>query len=473
MKTLLKPLTLLLFILSACSSPSVSSSSEESISSNVSEISSIVEESSEAPEYKDNPINEPYIARQYYLNNIGDIYSVWNHYRGKGVTIAVVDMGFKPDHEDFYYKDGTSKVSDLSASFTTTNGTTSKSVGKSNVVNLGESHGSFCAGVAAAGLNGKGVVGIAPEATLLLLKTDRKPKSICEAFKYASDVGAKVITVSIGSYSDYEGDLVNDGSDLTKVFDDAVEYCNKNGTVVISAGGNGGEGGKPTKPTYPAAAKNVIGVGGLAANSTGDIWEGSSYNPSKSNQFCDLFAPANLMFGCCHYDNKKYDSGWNGTSFASPIVAGAAALYFEKYPEAKPAQFENALYGSCQEMTSIVPSYRAGIGRLDIGKLMEIEVEEIVEVKANYSGSTLYAYLWGETKDNTSWPGQKLTKKDGYYTINVNTKDYHSLIFNTGSSNTSWQTVNLGVTSFARGNKYNLNSLVSDIQKIGSYEKSN
>ena len=43
-----------------------------------------------------NPLDEPYIGRQYYLNHIGDIYSAWKSYTGKGVTIAVIDVGFKP-----------------------------------------------------------------------------------------------------------------------------------------------------------------------------------------------------------------------------------------------------------------------------------------------------------------------------------------------------------------------------------------
>ena len=47
---------------------------------------------------------------------------------------------------------------------------------------MGESHGTFCAGVAAAAVNGKGVAGIAPDASLLLLKTDLKPKSIAKTF---------------------------------------------------------------------------------------------------------------------------------------------------------------------------------------------------------------------------------------------------------------------------------------------------
>ena len=65
-------------------------------------------------------MNEPLINRQHYLNHIGDIYNTWNSYRGKGVTIAVIDVGFMANHPDFTYSDGSSKVSNKSAYIYTT-----------------------------------------------------------------------------------------------------------------------------------------------------------------------------------------------------------------------------------------------------------------------------------------------------------------------------------------------------------------
>ena len=452
------------------SSESIIPSSSESIVS--SELPSSEASSSSEIVKKLNPLNEPYINKQYYLNHIGDIYNTWNYYRGKGITIAVIDLGFKPDHEDFTFEDGTSKVSDLSASFTTSGNTTTTKVGKDKVVNLGESHGSFCAGVAAAGLNGKGVVGIAPEANLLLLKTDAKPKSIEKAFRYAADNGAKVITISLGSYYNYGGDLVNDGSDLSTVFNDAVLYCRNKGTVVISAGGNGGMEGKATEYTYPGATPNVIGVGGIAANKTGEVWSGSSYNYSKSSQFCDVFAPAEGMFGVCHYSNKLYDGGWQGTSFASPIVAGMAALYFEKNPNNSVAQFETDLYASSHLMYYNSSSTRYGNGYVDVGKLLDTNTNKNITIKVEYSGSTLYCYCWNllKEKEKASWPGTKLTKTNGYYQITLNPNEYDSLIFNTGGD--SFKTIDMSTSSFINGNIYKLTNAYTDATcgaKVGQF----
>ena len=446
------------------------SSEEPSIISSESSYSSELS-SMEPPDYSSNPMNEPLIHNQYYLNHIGDIYNTWKSYRGHGITIAVIDEGFESEHEDFTFKDGTSKVDPKSAYFyTSSQGVTSKLVGIKQVKAGEASHGTFCAGVAAAGINGKGVVGIAPDASLLLLKTDKKPKSIVEAFKYAADNGAKVVTISIGSYSDYKGDLVNDGSNLTTVFDDAVQYCRNKGVVVCSAGGNGGDN-KPkryTDTTYPGGTTGVIGCGGLEANSSSYIWEGSSYNPSKAKQFCDVFAPANLMYGCCNYGGKKYDGGWNGTSFASPIVAGAAALYFEKYPNASVVDFETALENSSQKLDSKYPSYQYGWGRLDIGLLLETKASSTITVKIINTGN-LNAYCWNSYTGakNAAWPGKALSKSGNYYQCTINLSSFDNVIFNDGST----QTVDLLASSFTYGNIYNLDVSCEARPFIGQYVK--
>ena len=397
-----------------------------------------------------NPFSEPYIGRQYYLNHIGDIFSAWKQYRGKNVTIAVIDAGFDPYHEDFVDENGNSKISVDSASFSTNNSQITTEIGIDKVVNMAESHGTFCAGVAAAGANGKGVIGVAPSASLLLLKTDLKPKSIAAAFHYAADHGARVVTISIGSYYNYVGDLVNDGSDLGTVFDEPVRYCYDKGIVVVSAAGNGGLDGQMTEFTFPGCVDHVIGAGGLAANSSKEIWSGSSYNSSPEYAFVDVLAPSEDMFGCCHYDGKKYDGGWNGTSFASPIVAGMAALYFEKYPEKTNVDFEADLYRSCHALTQ---SQRAsadqlGHGRVDVGALLNLEKPKEITVKVASNWSSCFAYVWNEETSRylSSWPGQSLSKTSGVYEITLSGQAYDSIIITQGQNGP--QSVDLAISNF-------------------------
>ena len=422
-----------------------------------------------------NPMDEPMIHQQYYLNHIGDIYNTWRDYQGHGVTIAVIDVGFKYDHPDFYYEDGTSKVSDLSASFKTSGSSTTYEVGR-NKVSSGtgsNAHGTFCAGVAAAGINGKGVIGIAPLAELMLLKTDAHPLSICEAFMYAADKGAKVITISIGSYSNYDGDLEgwkNCGQNLTTVFNDAVSYCRDKKVAVISAAGNGGLDSRHenTEYTYPGATTGVIGAGGLAANKSDVIWDGSSYNSSKSYEFCDVFAPADGMYGCTdHRDdyNKYYefDGGWNGTSFASPIVAGIAALYFEKNPNNSVEDFERDLYNNAKKFA---PLANTGNGRVDVGKLLGTNMTGTVTAKIKNSGD-LYAYYWNSvTGVNNSWPGTYIGSDDNRtYTISMDANKYDSVIFNTGGDSPA-QSIDLLISSFSYNNVYNMDAGIHFAENI-------
>lgn len=439
----------------------VESSEEPSLPTQSSKAESSEENvsSSEGPaEVKPDPFGDPYLGEQYYLNHIGDIYSAWSQYRGKGITIAVIDAGFDPNHEDFKYADGSSKVSSLSASFETNGANTLVKTGADKVENLGDSHGSFCAGVAAAAINGKGVVGIAPEAELMLLKTDLKPRSIEKAFRYAADNGAKVVTISIGSYYDYRGDLVDDGSDLGTVFDNALLYCRNKGTVVISAAGNGGLDNEPTEFTFPGCCDYVIGAAGLAANSSTDIWGGSSYNSSEEYRFCDVFAPADDMFGVCHYGGKKYDGGWQGTSFASPIVAGMAALYFEKNPSKTPADFENSLYSSCHKLPASgnVRADQLGYGRVDIGALLGISSTGETNVKLRANWNEGYCYAWNSVtgEAQTSWPGVRMEKSGNAYSVKIDNGRYDSLVF--AESRDGRKSADLLISSFASSVTYDM-----------------
>lgn len=433
-----------------------------------------------------NPMNEPLINNQYYLNHIGDIYHTWKSYQGNGITIAVIDVGFMYDHPDFFFEDGTSKVSDDSCFIKTTGSNTTTAVGKKNLRVSGDSeynndHGTFCAGVAAAGINGKGVIGIAPLAKLLLIRTDGHPYSINEAFKYATDKGAKVITISIGSYSDYTGDLYrwkDTGITLSTAFKDAVKYCRDNGTVVISAGGNGGktEANRPTSYTYPGGTEGVIGVGGLADNKSDSLWTGSSYNASNSKVFCDVFAPSENMYGCCDYNASKYDGGWKGTSFASPIVAGLAALYFEKNPENTVDQFEEDLYQSSHKFTDAVNNLKESNianGRVDAGKLLGTTLNEKITAKVKNSGD-LYAYQWNSvTGKKVSWPGTKIGTGDNKtFEFELDATQYDSVIFNDGGSPAA-QTIDLSISSFEFGNTYDIddNQEFSSGIYIGKYLK--
>ena len=471
-------ITLLAFLICSCNSTTPNSGGQGSDPGGGQGLDPGTDPGTEDPKELSNVLNEPYIGNQYYLNHIGDIYSVWGKYRGKGVTVAVIDKAFHAYHEDFYDEKGELQISTKSAAFINNNGTITTQVGVSYVNDLSDSHGTFCAGIVGARTNKKGVVGIAPDCDLMLLKVDGKPKSIVEAFRYAADHGAKVITISIGSYYNYDGDLINDGSDLGQVFSSSLKYCHDKGVVVCSAAGNGGgDSSTVHEYTFPGACDYVIGCGGLAFNSNENVWSGSSYNSSSSYQFVDIFAPSEKMFGCSNYtDNtgtyRQYDGGWEGTSFSSPIVAGLAALYFEKYPTRTVVEFEKDLYASCHKLSnsSIGEVDQLGYGRVDAGKLLdEVNTQQVtLKVKSNYSSLNVYAWNsdLSKNKELANWPGKQMNKSDGYFTYTFKLSDYDSLIFNNGSN----QTIDISASSFIYDNAYDITALKKEGNLIvGSY----
>ena len=344
--------------------------------------------------YTSHPSSEPNHSLQLpVINHIGDIDEVWNYYRGEGVSVAVIDSGFDISHPEFFNSDGSSRISERSVYiYTDSSGNVYKQVGRNKVgITDGDSHGTMCAGLLGSAVNGKGITGIAPECELILIKIDKKISSMAEAFKYCGDNGIKVVSVSLGAYPSSNGatygDLIYDaGINLSTYFNESINYAYYKGVTIVSAVGND----KSTKLTYPGGCLNVIGAGGMMAGSDTNIWdegyEGSNYNGNV--KYVDVFAPASGIYAP-GFDTTKnqstYWSGGKGTSFSAPIIAGAAALYFQKYPNKTNSDFELALKNSCVNITSYNGNKDLGYGRLDIGKLLNIS-EDIKEIE--YKPST-------------------------------------------------------------------------------------
>ena len=344
--------------------------------------------------------DDPYYGtgKQYYQNvsmdNVGDIEATWEKYTGSGSLIAVIDSGIEYDHEDFK-RNGLSIISDKSAYFETDEYTGTVSIHKASSEGWsvlshdyesdGEGgkewvdHGSNVSGSAAASNNGVGTVGIAPGANILALKIDFYDPSINEAIKYAADNGADVINLSLGGfdtdeYPDGYEDYASDGTKTT--FKDAIDYAYDKGVIVVAAAGNESTDCK----SYPACNEHVVSVGSLAAYS--DKFDNSYSNYNKSTDTAstkaisvDIAAPGSVCApGIKDPTQKTKTLGYHftsGTSFASPIVAGAAALWKEKYPNGTPDEFEEDLYGSAYKCSSYSFRYY-GHGNLDVYNLLDM-----------------------------------------------------------------------------------------------------
>ena len=368
----------------------------EKVSSNnkVNSNSEVKKEEYKTFSYSYHPLSEPSINNQLLtFNPMGDLKNVWNYYRGDNVTVAVIDSGFDYDHPEFIDIDGNSRVSEKSCYiYTDSSKKTHVQVGRTKVdITDGDSHGTMCAGLLGSSVNKKGITGIAPNVDLMLIKIDKHALSMAEAFKYAADNGAKVISTSLGQYPNTNGESYGDihfekGLDLSTVFNTNINYAYDKGVTIVAATGNSRE----TRLSYPAGCSNVIGAGGLNAGSQTQIWdngyEGSNYNGNKV--YVDVFAPSDGIYAPGYDTSTNKPTYWGdakGTSFAAPLIAGAIALYFQKYPNANNKDVESALKNACVNISSYNNNKNMGWGRLDVGKLLNIN-EDIA--KQNISSST-------------------------------------------------------------------------------------
>lgn len=225
---------------------------------------------------------------------------IWekNNIRGEGVTIAVLDTGCDIEH------------SDLKDRITGARNFTSDDQNDPAVVTDYNGHGTHVAGTIAAIENDAGVVGVAPQASLLILKVlgengSGKYEWIIEAINYAVEQKVDLISMSLGGPENHP--------DLYKAIKNAVE----NDIQVVSAAGNEGDANPDTPElSYPGAYNEVISVGAVSLQR-----ESSEF--TNSNRQIDVVAPGEKILSTM--PNGKY-AKLSGTSMAAPHVSGALAL---------------------------------------------------------------------------------------------------------------------------------------------------
>ena len=241
-------------------------------------------------------------------------------------------------------------------------------------------HGTHCAGnVAASANNGKGVSGVAPNTKIMALrfiseKGGGTTADAIKAIKYAVDNGALVTSNSWGS----EGEDPND-KESNQALRDAIQYAQDKGTLFIAAAGNGHQGvgynnDSDAAPSYPASYthENIISVAAIDIND--QLGTFSNWGPRS----VDLGAPGVKVFSTTvgsQYSDTIIDllgitAYWDGTSMATPHVAGAAALYWSAHPEKTWQQVKAAILQSVKSVSALKGATSSG-GKLDVLSLMQ------------------------------------------------------------------------------------------------------
>lgn len=317
--------------------------------------------------------NDPFYSTQWHLKNTGqkgglagiDVNAepVWDKYRGIGQVIGILDTGVDITHEDLAPAINTSLSYDFNGNDTN----------PSPVLAEGSSsfHGTACAGVAAArGFNSKGVVGVAPGASIAAIRLIAQPiTDITEAkamtFQWKS--------IGIKSNSWGPGDPFMSPGTLTKA---AIQNSVTNGrggrgTIFLFAAGNDALSGdnsnydgytnsiytvavgaindKGTKSSYSEAGANLIVVapsndgGNTQGITTTDITGPNGYNNAGG-------APDEPA-------NKNYTSSFGGTSSACPAVAGVVALMLQANPQLTWRDVQNILIRTAKKNDASDPEW--------------------------------------------------------------------------------------------------------------------
>jgi len=285
--------------------------------------------------------NDPEAAsadgEQSYLSAI-NAYQAWGIEKGdSSVTIGVLDTGIEFGHQDLSDNLRRNEDDPINGIDDDGDGYVDNFTGwdfadDDNDPTADQSgHGTNVTGVSSATAdNGVGMAGIGFTSTYVPLKifrsTDGSFHQGYEAIAYAADMGYQVLNLSWGGANAY-----------SKFGQDMINYAVlEKDLVVVAAAGNSGQ----QEDFYPASFENVLSVAQSDDN-------GNRVGATTSSYFVDLMAPGQGIFTTAENDTYRLA---NGSSLATPLVAGTAALMRAHFPEMSARQIMEKLRLSARDV---------------------------------------------------------------------------------------------------------------------------
>ena len=218
--------------------------------------------------------------------------------------------------------------------------------GNNDLMGLDASHGTHVAGIIGASRQNKiGINGVANNVEIMTIRAvpdgDEHDKDIANAIRYAVDNGAWVVNMSFGKSFSPE----------KKWVDEAVKYAESKGVLLVHAAGNDAKN-IDVEDNFPSrnfdndtlkVFSNWINVGASGATETDLAASFSNYGKREVNVFAPGVKINSAIPGGNTYGVK------DGTSMATPVVAGLAALILSYYPDLTGAQVKNIIERSAMK----------------------------------------------------------------------------------------------------------------------------
>jgi len=314
---------------------------------------------------------DPYSSLQWALKNVGqsrglidaDIHAdvAWKISHGDpNIIIAIIDEGVDWTHPDL-----AGKLVPVSDWYDATDGDNDPTP------NSWDAHGTACAGIAAAVTdNAQGIAGVAWEAKIMPVRIGYSPVKgagwitsdewIANGITFAAEHRARVLSNSWG------------GGAPSYAITDAIMNAVNKGCVVVCASGN-----ENSSVSFPAMLSGFInGVIAVGASTQcderksyltcdGEYWWASNYGPELN-----VCAPGVRINTCDNVGSGGYGAGdyvanFNGTSAATPHVAGLAALVLGVNPGLSPSEVRDLIQYNADDLGPSGPDYETGYGRIN------------------------------------------------------------------------------------------------------------
>jgi len=299
-----------------------------------------------------------------------------NGFKGEGMLMAIMDDGF------YHYKTITAFDSARN----------NKQVIETydfvkNEINVDEddTHGMFCFSIIAANWPGQ-LVGSCPKAKFYLYRTENvsseypvEEQNWVAAAERADSIGVDVFSTSLG-YNTFDNSVFNhtyaDMDGNTTIIARANDLAAKKGIISVVAAGNDGAAAWHFIST-PADADSVVTVG--AVNASGAVAGFSSYGPSSDGQIKPTVASVGV--GTAFANTNNQPAFGNGTSFATPNMAGLITCLWQAFPDFTNMQVIEAVKKSSSIYSN--PDDRIGYGIPNFHKAFDDLTQQRVLKNAN------------------------------------------------------------------------------------------